>query len=496
MAAGGDDPTAAGAPGLVRRAAHGGVVLLAGLATAQAAAFLRNAVLGYTLSMGDFGIAAALTLTLQVVEALSDLGSERLVVQDEDGDSPALLDTVHTVLALRGLLIAVALLFAAGPIARLLSIPDAAAGFELIALVPLIRAFVHQGMRRSQRRLENAPFAIVEAVPQLLGALLVLPLVWQWPGYLAAALLAIVQAAATVLVSHLVGRSRYRLGLDRAVLGRLLRFGWPIWLSAFPLLLVFHADRALIAAAYGMEALAVYAAAFMLTMVPMVIIAKVGTAIVLPVLAPVRGDATAFLARARALAEVVAATGAGFAAALQIAGDPVLALVFGPGFKGQGALVGALAVMFAVRMVQVVPAMTLMAHAETRPLLAAGLVRASAIGLSAAAIANLAGLEVVAAAGIVGELGALAVVTAAARRAQPGFLAVTAAPLLLFMASIGLSVAIAQSLGGDPASLHRLWPGAAAALTAMAAAALASLAVRQQMRRSARPSRRGGFAEA
>ena len=96
-----------------RRIAGQGAMLFAGFASAQVLSFARNAVLGHTLSKGDFGVAASITLMLQLVETLSDLGSDKLIVQAADGNDRRFLAASHTVLVVRGLVLS-ALLFTAG----------------------------------------------------------------------------------------------------------------------------------------------------------------------------------------------------------------------------------------------------------------------------------------------------------------------------------------------------------------------------------------------
>lgn len=73
-------------------------MLSGGFAAAQLCSFLRNALIGYALSKGDFGIAATITLVLQMLETLSDLGADRLLVQATDGDKPAMMAAAHTTL--------------------------------------------------------------------------------------------------------------------------------------------------------------------------------------------------------------------------------------------------------------------------------------------------------------------------------------------------------------------------------------------------------------
>ena len=54
--------------------------------------------------------------------------------------------------------------------------------------------------------------------------------------------LAILQATFAVSASYLLGGRAYRLGFDLAFLQRLFVFGWPIWLSAIPLVAIYQGD--------------------------------------------------------------------------------------------------------------------------------------------------------------------------------------------------------------------------------------------------------------
>ena len=84
------------------RVARQGALLFSGFALAQAMSFARNAIVAHWLSKGDFGIAAAILLLLQLLETLSDLGADRLIVQARDGEEPRLIATAHATLVLRG----------------------------------------------------------------------------------------------------------------------------------------------------------------------------------------------------------------------------------------------------------------------------------------------------------------------------------------------------------------------------------------------------------
>lgn len=389
---------------LSARIAGQGVLLFSGFALAQLFSFLRNALLAHMLSKGDFGVAAAILLLLQTIETLSDVGADRLIVQDRDGDDARFVASAHTVLVLRGLLTAAIILAVAQPIASFFDVRHAAWAFAAIALSPAIKGFLHLDSRRVQRHLDNRPQMMIEVAPQALALVLVLPAVAITGSYAAVVGLSVVQAAAAVAVSHVMAERRYALALERAHLVRLVAFGWPIWASAFPLVAVYQGDRALIGHMAGMEALAAYSVAFMITMVPGLVAAKVANALMLPLLADARDTPAAFAARFTLMVEMTALACASYLAVFVMAGGSIVALAFGPDYAGLGDVVALLSLMWAMRMMQATLGIAMMARGVTRPFLVAGAIRSLGVPLAFAALYMGHGLVGAAFAGVVAEL--------------------------------------------------------------------------------------------
>ena len=270
---------------LVHRVAGQGALLTTGFALAQMFSLARNALIGHWLSPADFGIATALTMMLQLIETLTDVGADRLILQAKDGNRPRLMANAHLMYIGRGVLTALVLYIAAGPIAHFFSVDSAKPAFQALALAPLIRGFVHLDCRRAQRRLDNQPNILMEVVPQAVALLFTIPITRLAGNYWAIVWLTFVQSAGIILVSHLVAKRPYAIAADKEALMRLLKFGWPILLSALPLLAVVSGDRILVGKFFGMEALAAYSVAFMMTMIPGLLVTKVGNTLMLPLLA-------------------------------------------------------------------------------------------------------------------------------------------------------------------------------------------------------------------
>lgn len=436
---------------LIGRIAGQGGMLLAGFSLAQALSFARNAFLGHHLSQGDYGIAAALTLTLQLVETLSDIGPERLILQASDGQDRRLLDAGHAILLLRGVAIT-AFLFATAPLsAQFFFLPAQTQLFACLAFVPLIKSLGHLDQRRQQKALDNRAYLVTEVGSQLVAFATLLILLRQPGSPWVILWTALAQAFAATLISHVLSRTPWRLCFDTSLLKRFVIFGWPIWLSAFPLVCVYQIDRMIVGRFLGMDALASYSAAFMVTMVPGLIAGKLAQALILPMLSERRSRQSEFSATCRLATEVTAILGSMYLIAFTIAGASALELAFGANYRGLTALIGWLSLMWAVRMVQATPGLALMASGRTHPLLIAGLLRAASLPLAIASLWIGAHSELVAIAGLGGELLSFTYITLALRRFAPALVGATLkrAALLVpaFLFGHGLTLVIPATTG-------------------------------------------------
>lgn len=409
-------PAASPLNGLFRMVAGQTAMLFGGFATAQGCAFFRNAIFAHVLSRGDFGIAAILILTLQLLETLAELGADKLIVQADDGASDAVVGTAQCFQLIRGVASGVLLIALAAPLAAFYAIPEAAPAFMAIALAPLMRGFINLDIRRAQRALNNRPYILVEVLPQVI-ALAATPFALMYsPTFAAVAIVAVVQAGAALIVSHLASSARIRTVWHPDVARRMLVYAWPIWASALPVIAVYHGDRILVARLLDMEAVAAYSAAFLVTMVPGLIAARVGNAILLPLLADVKGDRPVFRARLRLMVMAASILAALFALSFALLGGPLLAFAFGDAYAGLGLVVMLLAVSWAIRMLQVVPGVALMAIGRTQTLFATGCVRALGLLPAYWVIVEGYGIAGVAAVAAMAELASLVFLTWRTRR--------------------------------------------------------------------------------
>jgi O-antigen/teichoic acid export membrane protein len=372
------------------------------------------------LSRGDFGIAATITLTLQMIEILTDLAPDRFMMQSRTAPDDRLLAVAHGMTLARGLLIGAILAIASVPLARFFGVSEADGSFLLMAAVPLIKGVQHLDSRIAQRALDNRQYLASEIAGQLAALAAAWPLLRWSAGPATVVWLAIVQAAVMTGASHVLARRRYQVRGDGALIREAIAFGWPIWLSAFPLIAVYQADRMIVGYVLGMEALAGYSAAVMMTMVPGLLAAKLGQALVLPLLVGRSREPGEFARVYRLMLEGTVVGAAAYLAVCAIGGGTLLTIVFGPQYHDLELLVAWAGAMWAARMVQAVPGMALMAQGATRPLLLAGLVRAAAVPMALVVATLRLPIEAIAMAGLLGEVASLATLTVALARSEAG----------------------------------------------------------------------------
>lgn len=267
------------------------LLILSGNATASLLLLVRNLIVARLIPVEDYGIAATFAVVMAMVEMASAFGLQQQIVQSKDGDDPRFQAALQAFQVLRGVAAGIVLFLIADPIARFLGIPDMIWGYQLLAVVPVIRAFEHFDIHRLNRQMRFWPMLLTGAVPALLSLLMVWPLA-AWLGDWRVMLYVILaQMSLAAITSHLVAERPYRLILDRAIMGGSLRFGWPILVNSVLLFLVFQGDKLIVGRVLGMETLAIFAMGMTLTLTPTMIIAKSAQNFFLPQLGIAAGTA-------------------------------------------------------------------------------------------------------------------------------------------------------------------------------------------------------------
>ena len=455
--------------------------------------FARNILVARLLSVENFGIASTFAIIFGFIEMLGFLGLDRFLIQTRDEALERVQATLHTLQALRGVLVAAVLFLTAGPLAAVMDVPQVAWAFQVMALLPLMQGLMHLDIARAQRDMRFGPFVKISLGADFLGLLSIWPLHLVFGDYriVLGALLA--QQILIVLFSHMVSERRYRLGWDRGLVLRALGFGWPLLLNALLMFGIFQGDRIIVANRLGPVDLGLFSLAFMLTLMPTGILNQTVNRLFLPRLAPLQDDPAAFDRLARVVVQVGLAAGLAVAVGFSLFGADLVLIVFGAKYAGALGVLVWLAVMQAVRSAKTGVSIVALARGETRSPMVANVIRVLLLPVAWLAVGQGAGMGTVVGIAILGEAIGLVVALGLLR----SWLGVPVRPLIPSVLAWGLVLLL---IGADmalhpprPEVLANFHPFQALILVAAAAAVLGMTDLRLWVARGLRAARRAGF---
>jgi O-antigen/teichoic acid export membrane protein len=306
-------------------------------------------------------------------------------VQNKAGDDDRFVGTAHGLQAAVGGLSTLLICIFAHPMAYILNVGENVWGVYLLAPIPLLNGLLNLENKRQCRHMRFAPVVWMEVIPQVLTTALTWPLAVWLNDFRAILWVLLAKAILHTTVSHLLAKGRYPLAIDRAHLGSIVRFGYPLVLSSVILFANFQGDRFVIASFYTPADLAVYAVAATLAMTPVAALLRIMSAVTLPLLAKAQDDARTFSRRYALAADLLGWAAGLFGLGVLIAGESFVTLVFGAKYAGSGTIAGLLAVSQALRLVRAGPTAASMARGDTVNTLMANWVRLTGLGLATAA---------------------------------------------------------------------------------------------------------------
>ena len=353
----------------------GAIVLTGGQAVTQALSFARNIIIARLLNPEDMGIAATFAITITLLEMISNLAVDMLLVQAKDGDDPVFQGTAHLYQVFRGLFVGLVIFTCAPIITLLFKTPQAEWAFRLVALVPVLRGFMHLDWKRLQRKMQYRSAVLVEVIPQAVITLAAFPMAIWLGDYSTVLWLVLTQTAIGLLVSHLFSQRTYRLNWDRKYATRLLIFGWPLLLNGLLMFGALQGDRLIIGTFYPMTELGVYSVAFSLALMLASILAKISTSLFLPLLAKMQDQQIEFRGRYFITVQVLALIGGVVALPFITAGGHLIVLFFGKQYIAAFDFAPWLGALLVARIFRLAPTIAALARSDTKNSMHANLFR-------------------------------------------------------------------------------------------------------------------------
>lgn len=392
------------------------LLLLSGNAFSALMLLIRNLLVARLIPVADYGIAATFAISMAMVEMMSNLGLQQMIVQDKDGEDPKLQAGLQGFQALRGLFSAGVLLLLAHPLAQFLGVPHVAWAYQAMALVPLMNGFMHFDVFRMQRQMRYLPHMLTVSVPALISVLLVWPLSQIFGDYRVMLYAVLAQSVLTLVTSQVTAKSGYRIRLDRSVMNRALRFGWPLLVNGMLLFIVFHGEKLVVGRELGMTKLAILAMGFTLTLTPTLVVARSVQSFFLPQLSRPDLPPEKFTAIGTAAIEANLLNGLVQVAGIMLFGPYLVQWVLNPNYAELVPLFLFLSILHAVRVFKAGPAAVALSRAQTDNAMWANLCRVLTVPLAWYAAAQGAELTTIVWIALGGELCGFAVALILLRR--------------------------------------------------------------------------------
>lgn len=380
------------------------LIILSGNAAASLLTLARNLLVARLISVEDYGIAATFAIAMTLVEMISALGLQQQIVQDKDGDTDDFQAGVQGFNLMRGVISGLVLYLAAGWIAELLHIPDAAWAYQLLALVPVINGLMHFDIYRLTRKLRYGPQMLTMSLPALVSLLVVWPLSMIWPDYRVMLIAILVQFGLMLLASHLTAERRFRVSFDTGVMGAAFRFGWPLLINNLMLFAVFNGDKLIVGNQLGLEELAILAMGYTLTLTPTLVMAKSAQNFFLPQLSAVQDDPARFQPLAVATLQAVLVMSLAFLLGVVLVGGPVVTLLLGEKYAALPPLLIGLGIMQTIRVMKAGGAIVALARGQTSNAMIANAFRIAVLPVAFWVAAGGGDLRQIVIIGILGEV--------------------------------------------------------------------------------------------
>lgn len=341
----------------------------------QICALLRYVLLARLLGPEQLGLAATLILTASFFDLISDIGGDRYLVQDKDGDEPRVQGLVQLAYVVRGFAIAAAMEIFAWPMAAYMRAPALGPAIAIFGVSPLINGFRHLDLRRTQRksdfRIESTSSLTSEAV----GLVVTVTAALLTHNFTAVLWGLITRSFVYVLVTHLMSKRPYALGYSRLDAPRLARFSAPLMLNGLMIFLGGQGDRVLVGGRVGFAGLGHYSAVILLIFYPSAVVEKVSHALYLPMIAAARGEPVERARICGVLASRSMLLAVGMSAGFAIVAPFVVTVLYGSRFSLSPLVVALIGILQASRFLTVWPTTVALAMGRSTIVLANNLLR-------------------------------------------------------------------------------------------------------------------------
>ena len=343
---------------------------------------VRNIVLARLISPTEFGLAISLSVVMGIVEVLTDLGLPVYAVGKSIAlPEPVVMATVQTLAIARAAFIGLVLAIAAPILATLFGAPQATSAYLVLAAIAAIRGFEHFGVKALMRDFRFRREAMVLATAQVAGVIGSVALAFATRSFVCVLWGMATTSGVTVLMSHVLSPSPYKLGWNKEAARDIAAFSRPLLLNGL-MVAVNLGDRLLIGTVLSPSVLALYNVAVGTATLPKSVLSKFLVSALLPMFVAARDQDGSRRQLLGSWIWCLSLVGFCYGFALDLFGREALGLVFGAAYVPSRIFMAAVAISICVKFLMLLPVPPAYADGKTRVITIASSLSAAAILLA------------------------------------------------------------------------------------------------------------------
>lgn len=305
-------------------------------------------ILARVLGPESFGTFAVALIALMAVLSFNELGVSLAIVRWRE-DPKKIVPTVNTISVLGSLLFCAAAYAVAPAFSDAMGDPEATAVVRVLILSVLINGIVASPAALLQRGFREKSRMVIDQLNVWTGSIVSVALALAGMDAMSLALGRVAGSVLAAVLFLAVSPLPYRFGLDRSVLGPLLRFGLPLAGTSIVVFVVGYADQVIVGSVLGAVSLGFYVLAFNLSSWPVSIVSQPLRRVAPAAFSALQHDQASMRSAFIALVGIVAAAVLPLIAFIAGAALPLVSFVYGEAWAPAAAALSWLVVGASVR---------------------------------------------------------------------------------------------------------------------------------------------------
>lgn len=314
--------------GLKRKTIRSGMWVSASATGLGLLSLLRSIILARLLTPEIFGLMAICLVVIHWIQAMTETGFGAALIQ-RPADINEAKDTAYSLMAIRGVVLALVVLLLAPWIAHFYDREILDTLLKVLALSLILNGFNNINTFVLQKELNFRPLYYWEQTTAIIDFVVVVGLAYWLQSVWALVAGQLVVAAASLILSFIFIPGRLQFRLNPHLAGELFRFGKFISGLTIVLFITTEIDKLVIGKILGMDSLGVYVVAYTLANLPATHLSKVISRVSFPAYSQIQGDHPALRAAYLKTLRLVGILVIPAAVGMAILSDEIIQAVYG-----------------------------------------------------------------------------------------------------------------------------------------------------------------------